>query len=486
MRCSTPRPGEKGWSRWSAYLWSKQQYKDFEVEFDYKVEKQGNSGFYFHVGDKNDPVKQGIELNDDSASHPPEKPLNDHDSGGIIPGVPPTKRVAKPAGEWNHFQVTVQGGKVVVKLNGEVVNELALDNPKISSRPATGYIGFQDHGLPLALRNIQLRDQKLAGGWAHEVDGDGEVHDEHDAKAGPTTSVYGRRQPVCPGPRRRPRGDATLRPELAAAAKNGFAFAVDSRLEVLSSAGQGGEGPAWDREWGILSTGKSGIHRRSADGVESTLRSHAGTNGLLFDSERRLLACEPKQRRVTRMQRDGTLEVLTDVYDGRPYNQPNDLALDSRPDLLFRRLLRRPAKLAAAHGRRSLGRRRLPDRRSRQGACVLGPDDVERANGVLVSADDKHLFVADNCNDRLGGARKLYRFALSDDGTIVAGSRTLLDDWGEGRGPDGIKQDANGNLYVAGGTNAANPPVDNSRPGGIYVLDPQSGKLLGFLRRPTR
>lgn len=93
----------------------------------------------------------------DSASHPPGKPLNDHDSGGIIPGVPPTKRVAKPAGEWNKFQITVQGGKAVVKLNGETVNELPLDHPKIKDRPATGFIGFQDHGLPLALRNLRLR-----------------------------------------------------------------------------------------------------------------------------------------------------------------------------------------------------------------------------------------------------------------------------------------------------------------------------------------
>lgn len=154
----TPRPGEKGWSRWTAYLWSKEQYKDFEIEFDYQVEAKGNSGFYFHVGDKNDPVKQGIEVQIyDSASHPADKPLNDHDSGGIIPGVPPTKRVAKPAGEWNHFHIVVQNGKAVVKLNGETVNELALDNPKIQSRPAIGYIGFQDHGLPLSLRNIRLR-----------------------------------------------------------------------------------------------------------------------------------------------------------------------------------------------------------------------------------------------------------------------------------------------------------------------------------------
>jgi hypothetical protein len=154
----TPRPGEQGWSRWSAYLWSKEQFKDFEIEFDYKVEAKGNSGFYFHVGDRNDPVKKGIEVQIyDSASHPADKPLNDHDSGGIIPGVPPTKRTAKPAGEWNHFHVVVQGGKALVKLNGELVNELPLDHPKIKDRPATGFIGFQDHGLPLALRNIRLR-----------------------------------------------------------------------------------------------------------------------------------------------------------------------------------------------------------------------------------------------------------------------------------------------------------------------------------------
>lgn len=154
----TPRAGEKGWSRWSAYLWSKEQFKDFEIEFDYKVESKGNSGFYFHVGDRNDPVAKGIEVQIyDSASQPADKPLNDHDSGGIIPGVPPTKRVAKPAGEWNHFHIVVQGGKATVKLNGELVNELPLNHPKIQDRPATGYIGFQDHGLPLALRNIRLR-----------------------------------------------------------------------------------------------------------------------------------------------------------------------------------------------------------------------------------------------------------------------------------------------------------------------------------------
>src|SRR5262249_33772454 len=57
-----PRPGEKGWQRYDAYLWSKKQYRDFEAQFEYKLGKRGNSGFYFHVGDKKSPVQKGLEV----------------------------------------------------------------------------------------------------------------------------------------------------------------------------------------------------------------------------------------------------------------------------------------------------------------------------------------------------------------------------------------------------------------------------------------
>jgi gluconolactonase len=269
---------------------------------------------------------------------------------------------------------------------------------------------------------------------------------------------------------------------------NGVAFPKNARLEVVSATGAASEGPAWDPEWGILSTGKGSINRHALDGNQSVVREQAGANGLLFDREGRLLACEPKQRRVTRMLRDGTLEVLTESYDGQPYNQPNDLTLDSKGRIYFS---------DACYGGPQNIRQRSPDGRSIEGVYridapgkvvrVLGNDDVERANGVLVSADDRFLFVADNCNDRLGGARKLWRFALRDDGTVEPGSRKLLYDWGAGRGPDGIKQDIEGRLYVAGGTNESKPPFepDNSRPGGVYVIDPAEVTLLAFLPVPT-
>ncbi|HKB41604.1 MAG TPA: SMP-30/gluconolactonase/LRE family protein, partial [Gemmataceae bacterium] len=116
---------------------------------------------------------------------------------------------------------------------------------------------------------------------------------------------------------------------------------------------------------------------------------------------------------------------------------------------------------------------------------VIGRE-VERANGVLVSADDRFLYVADNNNNTLGGARKLWRFDLHRDGTVDLRSRKLLYDWGTGRGPDGLKQDRKGRLYVAGGLNKPNPPFEpaKDRKGGIYVLSPD-GKLLDFLPVPT-
>ncbi len=157
-----PREGEKGWTRYDAYLWLKdQKHADFEFQFDFKVNKGGNSGFYFHVGDLKSPVATGIEVQIyDSGSKKADAKLTDHDAGGIIPGVPPKKNTCKPAGEWNAFHIICKGDKLTVKLNGEVINEVDLAGDKLKGRPKTGYIGFQDHGLPLSLRNMKIKELK--------------------------------------------------------------------------------------------------------------------------------------------------------------------------------------------------------------------------------------------------------------------------------------------------------------------------------------
>ena len=155
----TPREGEEGWSRWKAYLWAKEKYGDFDIEFEYKLEKGGNSGFYFRVGDVNDPVEKGIEVQIyDTDPKTADDKLSDHDAGGIIPGLKPHRSAAKPAGEWNKMEVMHFDDKIVVMLNGVNVNAHDLGpGGQLAKRPRTGSIGFQDHGLPISLRNIRIR-----------------------------------------------------------------------------------------------------------------------------------------------------------------------------------------------------------------------------------------------------------------------------------------------------------------------------------------
>lgn len=262
-------------------------------------------------------------------------------------------------------------------------------------------------------------------------------------------------------------------------------FDPKSTLKVEVEGGFGGEGPAWHPDLGILMSGNGSINRLSRDGKSSVHRDKAGTNGLLFDAKGRLLACEPVRRRVTRTELDGTIKVLADSFDGKKFNQPNDITVDSKGRIYFS---------DPCYGDRS--KLEMTDESGKivEGVYRIDPDgkvsraigrQVERANGVLVSADDKYLFVADNSNDTANGARKLYRFDLKADGSVDLASQKLLHDWGQGRGPDGLKQDSKGRLFVAGGLNKPNPPFEpaEDKKAGIYVFD-ADGKLLTFLPVP--
>ncbi|MFO0865215.1 MAG: SMP-30/gluconolactonase/LRE family protein [Gemmataceae bacterium] len=243
-----------------------------------------------------------------------------------------------------------------------------------------------------------------------------------------------------------------------------------------------GEGPAWHPELGLLFSGEEGIGRLSRDGKQSVWRAKAGTNGLTFDREGRLIACEPGQRRVTRTEKDGTIKVLTDKFDGYRFNQPNDVCLDSKGRIYFTDPCygdRSKMEMVDAKGNKVEGVYRIdPDGKVQR---ILTHGEVDRPNGVRVSSDDKFLYVADNNNNKVGAARKLWRFDLKADGSVDVASKKLLHDWGTARGPDGIKLDAKGRLYVAGGLNKENLPFEtNDNKGGVYVFSPE-GKLLMFL-----
>jgi gluconolactonase len=246
-----------------------------------------------------------------------------------------------------------------------------------------------------------------------------------------------------------------------------------------------GEGPAWHPELGLFFSGGNRITRVAKDGTTHVFREPCGSNGLLFDREGRLIVCEPGERRVSRIDPDGKVTVLAATYRGKRYNTPNDLTIDSKGRIYFS---------DPRYGRRD-GMEILDEEgKTVEGVYRIDPDgtvarvithEVDRPNGVLVSRDDRFLFVADNNNSEVGGARRLWRFELRDGGTIDPASRRLLFDWETGRGPDGMVQDTEGRLYVAGGLNRPHPPAETAdkHKGGIYVLSPE-GNLLELIAIP--
>lgn len=261
-------------------------------------------------------------------------------------------------------------------------------------------------------------------------------------------------------------------------------FAPNSKPTKLLDKGAG-EGPAWHPELGLLTSGGGHIYRYSRDGKSSVHRKGAGTNGLLFDHKGRLLACEAVARRLSRTDLDGSITILTDGFQGKHYNQPNDLTVDSRGRIYFSDPKYGPRtnmELLDAKGRKVEGVYRIdPDGR----VTRIITHEVDRPNGVLVTPDDRYLYVADNNNNTRGGARKLWRFDLQKNGTVDFGSQKLIHDWETGRGPDGMTQDAAGRIYVAGGLNKPNPPFETAdkHKAGISVFSPD-GKLVAFVPIP--
>jgi hypothetical protein len=149
-------------------------WENFVLSLDFKISKKCNSGIFFRTYSlkprrDNDVGYNGIEMAiDDSA------PRADYvDTGAIYDLAKPTKNAMKPVGEWNHLILTLDGNKVKVELNWEVVNQVDLDKFTEKNRrpdgtehkfdeafrdhPRKGYIGLQDHGSPCWFKNIKLK-----------------------------------------------------------------------------------------------------------------------------------------------------------------------------------------------------------------------------------------------------------------------------------------------------------------------------------------
>lgn len=241
------------------------------------------------------------------------------------------------------------------------------------------------------------------------------------------------------------------------------------------------EGPAVDADGALFVSdiASNRILKMLPDGTFATWRADSGrTNGNTFDAQGRLVSCEgneqgPGRRRIVRTDmKTGQVEVLTDRFEGKRYNSPNDIVVDGKGRVWFTDPFYGPNREVMEMKEEAVYRIDPDGKVTR----VLSQPDVGRPNGLAITPDDKTLYVIDS-HYVPNGNRKVWAFDVSADGKLT--NRRVVYDFGKGRGGDGMRLDTKGNLWVAAGIlRPRNPTESADVPPGIYVISPD-GKLLG-------
>jgi len=264
----------------------------------------------------------------------------------------------------------------------------------------------------------------------------------------------------------------------------------DPRIEVLdkrfSSIGNAGierimtglrwaEGPCWSADGHYLVVSDIPNNRMlrwlEEDGHVSTFRAPSNfSNGNTRDAEGRLVTCEHQTRRVTRTEHDGSITVLADKCDGKPFNAPNDVVVAKDGAVWFTD----PGYGIGNNYEGDKADALLPDRVYRidgqSGALTVAAEDMQRPNGLAFTLDGTQMYVVDSG----AGTLRLY--------DVVAGGAPRL---GKGRvfasnfAPgitDGVRLDTQGRVWCSEGWGL--PGEDGVR---CYHGD---GTLIGKIHLP--
>ncbi|MGH7930382.1 MAG: SMP-30/gluconolactonase/LRE family protein, partial [Candidatus Binatia bacterium] len=204
------------------------------------------------------------------------------------------------------------------------------------------------------------------------------------------------------------------------------------------------------------------IYKLTGNGRVSAFRDPSGnSNGLTRDLQGRLVACEHGNRRVTRSEKNGSITVLADQYQGRRLNSPNDVVVKSDGTIYFTD----PPCGIKPH----------EQEQSHQGVFRLLPDgsdlkmvaaDFLMPNGLAFSPDERKLYIGDSKR------RHMRVFDVEDSGTLSNGRVFHNMDIDIPGAPDGMKVDVQGNIYCTGA-------------GGVWVFSPL-GTHLGTIVTPEK
>ncbi len=232
------------------------------------------------------------------------------------------------------------------------------------------------------------------------------------------------------------------------------------------------EGPIWHpRDHHLLFSDMPGDVRRRWDvrgGVREVMRPSNKCNGMTYNSELNLIVCEHATSSLVRERPDGRRETLATHYDGRELNSPNDVCVRSDGAIYFSDPWYGRMPVFGVERARQLGfqgvYRVAPGGGSPE--LLVERNLFEQPNGLCFSPDERLLYV----NDTVGALIRV--FEVAPDGRLNAGrvfASNIRSELEQGV-PDGMKCDAQGNVWVTG-------------PGGIRVYAPD-GDLLGTVRIP--
>lgn len=228
------------------------------------------------------------------------------------------------------------------------------------------------------------------------------------------------------------------------------------------------EGPLWHaRDRYLLFSDMPGDHLRKwseRGGVETFRKPCAQSNGLAWDRQGRLIACQHATSTLTRTEPDGTSTVLASHHQDKELNSPNDVVVKSDGAIYF---------TDPGYGRLEYYGNPRPPQLDFRGLWRVGADpqtpvllarDFGQPNGLCFSRDERHLFVNDT------ERKHIRRFTVGADGALADGG-VWAETVGSGKGaPDGMKIDSADNVYCCG-------------PGGIHVFAPDAA-CLGVIRLP--
>ena len=243
----------------------------------------------------------------------------------------------------------------------------------------------------------------------------------------------------------------------------------DAKLERLFDGATFAEGPAADAEGNVYFSdcpeNRIFVYRPATGVTEVWKEPSDRANGMNFDAQGRLVVCcdgkDGGARAVRRYEPDGTITTLASHYNGKKLNAPNDLCFDKAGRIYFT-----DPRYGYKH---DLEQECMAVYRIElDGTLTRVIDDMQMPNGILITPDNRTLYLVDH-NPDPGGARTLVSYVLGEDG--VWRKHATLADFGDGYGGDGMVLDVEGNIYLTAGSG------DKA---GIYIIAPD-GEQLGFI-----